>query len=351
MAYQKNSDTAGWKYLTGSNMTDRGFPGSQSGGTGYSDKSLAAINQRINANKTTTQTPGGTGTKTGGSSNSAADAYNALLAAYRGADYSDYYNQMRAAAQAAYDRGMSALNDAYNSQLSSLRSNLDSTKGQLLNNYNYSKGNIMSDAEQSLKEAYINRMLSEKNLAQKMSAQGLSGGATESTMAGMYNNYGNARNNINTTQNRNLSDLENNYNDNLAQAMQAYNSAVANANLQKAQQAIQLENALANNQISALSDYQSLMQSQNNQYLDLLKTAIANGANFTFDATSANNPLSAFAFTQNATTPNTTNYAALQALMNNAGLGVASGANFGGALQSVNNQNALAQILAQLQAK
>lgn len=324
MAFAKNSDTAGWKHFYGTTDTGTKTP-------------------------TNTNTTTDTGTRRTGSttSNNNANAYNALLAAYRGADYSDYYNQMRAAAQAAYDRGMSALESAYGEQMNSLRNNLASTKGQLLNNYNYSKGNIMSDAEQSLKEAYINRMLSEKNLAQKMSAQGLSGGATESTMAGMYNNYGNARNNINTTQNRNLSDLENNYNDNVAQAMQAYNSAVAQANMQKAQQVIALENALANNQISALSDYQSLMQSQNSQYLDLLKAAIANGANFTFDATSANNPLTAFAYTQNATTPAVNNYAAYQALMNGA---APAGGGAAAALQTVNNQNALAQILAQIQA-
>ena len=79
------------------------------------------------------------------------------------------------------------------------------------------------------------------------------------------------------------------------------------------------------------------------------KTAIANGANFTFDATSANNPLSAFSFTQNAFTPAMNNaYAAYQALMNNAGQGAATGAATG-ALSAINNQNALAQILAQLQ--
>ena len=71
----------------------------------------------------------------------------------------------------------------------------------------------------------------------------------------MANNYGNARNEINTTTNDNLSALEGEYNDNVAQALQAYNSAVANAQLQKAQQAIQLRNALANNEIAALQDY------------------------------------------------------------------------------------------------
>ena len=180
-----------------------------------------------------------------------------------------------------------------------------------------------------------------------MSALGLSGGATESTLANMANNYGNARSAINTTQNNNLSNLEGNYSDNLSQAIQAYNSAVANANLQKAQQAIQLENALANNQISALSDYQSLMQNQNNQYLDLLKSAIAHGASFSYDPTSANNAFSAINL-QQARNPNYVNaLTSIQELMGAQNTpGVTSP---GMTVANTAGQNSLAQILAQLQ--
>lgn len=313
---------------SGTNMTQRAYPSSTAGysataskgttlptsssGQGFSQSYLNRV-----ASGTGSKTGGGSSSASASAGNSAADAYNALLAAYQQNDYSDYYNQMRAAAQAAYDRGMSALNSAYGSQLNSLKSNLNETRNQLLNNYNYSRGNINDDAADSLRQAYINKMQSQRNLGQQMAAQGLSGGATETTMANMLNNYGNARNNINTQANRSLSDLENNYNSNLSQAMQAYNSAVANANLQKAQQAIQLENALSNNQISALSDYQSLMQRENQNYLDLLKTAIANGANFNFTPTEANNAVNAVAVQQASMPTANTNYlAALQSLIN-----------------------------------
>ena len=290
---------------TGGNLTSRGYPASYTPTSG------------VNGARTTTAKSTG-GTAKGGSASgySTADAYNALLAAYRQNDYSDYLNQMRAAAQSAYDRGMGALNSAYDAQMNSLNSNLSSARDQLLKNYNYSRGNIANDAADSLRQAYINRMNSERNLGQQMSAQGLSGGATETTLAGMLNNYGNARNNINTTANRSYADLENNYNNNLASAQQAYNSAVANANLQKAQQAMQLENALANNQISALGDYQSLMQRENQNYLDLLKTDIANGANFAYTPTSANNAVQGVAVQQGTMPTANSNYAALQALMN-----------------------------------
>ena len=310
---------------SGTNMTQRAYPSSTSGyaattasrgvslptssGQGFSKDYLS----RVSSGVAGARRSGGTSSA---SSSSAVNPYNTLLAAYQKNDYSDYYNQMRDLAQAAYDRGMGALNSAYDTQLNSLNSNLNETKNQLANQYNYSRGNINSDAADSLKQAYINRMLSERNLGQQMSAQGLSGGATETTLANMLNNYGNARNNITTQQNKSLADLEQNYGSNLSQAMQAYNSAVANANLQKAQQAIALENALANNQISALSDYQSLMQRENQNYLDLLAKAIASGANFNFTPTEANNAVNGVAV-QQASMPTTTNYAAaLQSLMN-----------------------------------
>jgi len=323
----------------GGNLTSRAFPASYTPTSGVSGARTAS-----------TKSSGGT-SRAGGSASgySTADAYNALLAAYRQNDYSDYLNQMKAAAQAAYDRGMGALNDAYGEQMNSLNSNLESARNQLLNNYNYSRNNIANDAADSLRQAYINRMNSQRNLGQQMSAQGLSGGATETTLAGMLNNYGNARNNINTTANRSYADLENNYNNNLASAQQAYNSAVANANLQKAQQAIALENALANNQISALGDYQSLMQRENQNYLDLLKTAIANGANFAYTPTSANNAVQGVAVQQGTMPTANSNYAALQALMN------AQQTPGGGAAISLNSpvttNNDLAQMLAQIYAQ
>lgn len=293
------------------NLRDQGYPSS----IGTSTSGVAGTRTASNGTSGSGSKSGGSSSASTSSASNTADAYNALLAAYRQNDYSDYLAQMREAAQNAYDRGMSALNKAYDSQLSSLSSNLNETRNQLANQYNRSKSSISQDAENSLRQAYINNMLSQKNLAQQMSAQGLTGGASETTMANMLNNYGNARNNINTTMNNNLSSLEGNYSDNLSQAMQAYNSAVASANLQKANQAMSLENALANNQISALGDYQSLMQRENQNYLDLLKAAIANGASFSWNPTEANNEVKAVALQQAANPTLATNYQAIQELL------------------------------------
>lgn len=323
------------------NARDAGYPSSMGTSSGSTGRQLRSTTSG------STKSSGSSRSGSSSSSSSTANAYNALLAAYRQNDYSDYLNQMRQAAQDAYDRGMGALNSAYDSQLNSLSSNLNETKSQLANQYNRSKGNITQDAENSLRQAYINNMLNRKNLSQQMSAQGLTGGATETTMANMLNNYGNARNNINTTMNNNLSNLEGNYSDNLSQAMQAYNSAVASANLQKAQQAMSLENALANNQISALGDYQSLMQRENQNYLDLLKAAIANGASFSYNPTEANNAVKAVALQQAANPALVNNLTAIEELMGGDNVpGVSSpGVTV---VNPTTQSNYLAQILAQL---
>lgn len=160
--------------------------------------------------------------------------------------YLDYMNQLqeqqRQAADATYNSNVAAMNNAYEQRSRLLKNNLDSTLKNLQTDYDASKASINNDAEKSSREAYINNMLSKKNLAQNMAAQGLSGGASETTMAGMENNYGNARNEIATTANENLGNLLDLYNKNRNSAQQAYNDQLAADALQKAQYMTQFEN-------------------------------------------------------------------------------------------------------------
>lgn len=150
----------------------------------------------------------------------------------------------QSAAQNYYNNNLSALQNAYNQRLSGLQSNLASTQDLLKSNFNLSKDNLYSDAERALQEAYINRMMNERALQQQLNAQGLNGGATESAIASLLNNYGNSRNNINTAYNSNLAQLEQAYLNNLAQAQQEYNDAVAQAAADNASYRMELENAL-----------------------------------------------------------------------------------------------------------
>lgn len=172
-----------------------------------------------------------------------------------GYDYASMVNDMlsrqRAAAEAAYANSMGRLTAARDNSLAALRSNLDATLERLKNQYDYSSGVVNDDAAKSLREAYVNYMLNRKNLNQNLSAAGLSGGATESTNANMYNNYGNSRNGINQQLADNLAQLLNEYQNNASTAQQAYNSQYADVMNSYANNMNQLESALANNLVSS----------------------------------------------------------------------------------------------------
>ena len=268
-----NTNPSTYKVLgarNGQNLTAQAYPSSTAGFT---------------PTVTQTTTPGG-----GGAGGGNSKALASLLAAYGQTNpYGDYYNQRNAMAKQAYENSMGALDAAYGAYMQAIEDSFGSTKGQLQDSYNRSKKNIVDDAIHSLKQAYVNKMLSQKNFDQQMSAQGITGGASETSRVSMENNYGNARNDINRTKARNLSDLEGEYNDNLASALQAYNQAVAQAQLAKAEQVMQLENALANNQIAALDDYYSLVKDSEGSMNNAFMAAIQNGQNFSFDPTQVNN--------------------------------------------------------------
>lgn len=174
-----------------------------------------------------------------------------------GYDYASMIAQMlaeqRAAAQAAYDASRGRLDKAYDDTYAALKNNLNSAMDTMRKNYEYGQSVQNEDAAKSLREAYINYMMNRRNLNQNLSAAGISGGATESSLANMYNNYGNSRNDINTTLARNLAQLLNTYENNVASANQAYNSQWADARQNYASNLNQLEQLLAGNLMSNYS--------------------------------------------------------------------------------------------------
>lgn len=145
-------------------------------------------------------------------------------------------------AQRTWQLGLQALNNSMKMRKNALKSNYDSSLESLKSDYDFSSGNINSNAENSLKQAYVNNMMSQKNLKQKLASQGLTGGATESTLARLLNAYGNNRNNIDTQRNKDLSSLENVYTSNRSKALQDYNNALANLEIEN----YNAQNTLAN---------------------------------------------------------------------------------------------------------
>lgn len=241
---------------------------------------------------------GGSSESSGGDSSFDSAAYYAQLQAEAEERAREEAERLRREqeriAQNAYDRNMAALNDAYVQRGDLLKQNYDTTVGALGSSHDMSKGNMDNQANQALREAYINRMMSQRNLAQNMAAQGLSGGLAESTMAGLSNNYGNARNSIEETRANNLAELENTYQNNMASALQNYNNQLAEDSAQKTAYQMQLESDLANLIASSYTDMYNNIPALTEAYTAAMAELAANQAAYTpIEATVDNvvNPL------------------------------------------------------------
>lgn len=208
---------------------------------------------------------GGSGGRSGSGSGSGGDGgsgggYGYEAYGYGGGggyDYASMIAQMlaeqRAAAQAAYDASKARLDEAYDNTYAALKNNLNSSLDTMKKNYEFGQKTQNDDASKSLREAYINYMMNRRNLDQNLAAAGISGGATESSMAKLFNNYGSSRNNINTTLAKNLAQLLNTYENNVASANQAYSLQDAEARRNYASQLNSLEQMLAGNLMSNYS--------------------------------------------------------------------------------------------------
>ncbi len=227
------------------------------------------------------QQQNGSGSGSGGSGGTTISAPAFDMAAYLSA----LRAEQMAKAQAAYDRNMSRIASAYGSAANSLRGNLDSSISRLNAARDKSMNDVNSDAEDSLRQAYINNMMTRRNINQRLSAMGYNGGATETTMSSLENQYGKSRSGINETLNKNIANLDMTYGDNLAQAQQAYNSAMANLYLQRMQMEMQAENALNNAETSAVNASMNI----DGSYMSALQAALANQANYAYDASQATN--------------------------------------------------------------
>lgn len=107
-----------------------------------------------------------------------------------------------------------------------LRAATDLANKNALDVYNSGKAELNANIENQLRELYIARMMADRALPVQMSAQGINGGAAESTIAGNRNQYQSNRNALYQDANAKLADLLKTYNtsvnsneQNLAQQM------------------------------------------------------------------------------------------------------------------------------------
>lgn len=155
-------------------------------------------------------TGGGTGGNVGGTSSGGASGGTAQSI------YENYMAQILADQQAAAQARQQALTDNYNRALSVLQQN-----------YNNETSNLKNSAEDSLRQAYINYMQNQRGIQQNLASMGINGGATESVLANLYNNYGSNRNNINNQLQKSLGELGTAYNSNVADLANSYGANLA----------------------------------------------------------------------------------------------------------------------------
>lgn len=127
---------------------------------------------------------------------------------------------------------------------------------QSLLRYGASKEQANQDAEAAARQAYISRMLQERDLAQQLSANGYSGGMTDSAYLRLLSNYENSRNAIMTDRDRQLAALQLAIDTEQAQADadiakanaeydRAYNDALADIAIARARTQYEGDQALA----------------------------------------------------------------------------------------------------------
>lgn len=243
----------------------------------YRDDPIGYVDRTGGSNGSTNNT-GASGSGSGSSSSSSSAA--AAAAAYQ-AYLEEIRRRQQEAADAAYNRNVSAMNQAFDQRGQLLKGNLDTTLANLQTDYDASRDVINRDATEAAREAYINRMMSQRNLAQNMAAQGLSGGASETTLAGLENNYGNARNQIAATANENLGSLEDLYTKNRNSAMQEYNNQLAADALARAQYMTQFENDRQNMLAQAYDSQLQQLMSLDPSFVAAMSAATGSQAGYT----------------------------------------------------------------------
>lgn len=115
-----------------------------------------------------------------------------------------------------------------------LRAATDLANQGALDIYNSGRAELNANIENQLRELYIARMMADKALPVQMAAQGINGGAAESTLAGNRNQYQTNRNTLYRDANAKLADL-----------LKTYNTSVNNNEQNLAQQMADLRMQLA----------------------------------------------------------------------------------------------------------
>ena len=141
--------------------------------------------------------------------------------------YDDQYGQQESMLgdyRAQQELSAGAARDA---MLKTAQSNYDKALAMRDQTYQKNTGDVNTQTESALTQAAINNAMQQRNIGQQMAALGRSGGAAESTLMGMNNNYGTVRGGLESTRGENLANLALDYSTGKAQDEQAFGNQTA----------------------------------------------------------------------------------------------------------------------------
>ena len=184
-------------------------------------------------------------------------------------EYNNQYGSLMEALLGAYNANNANLDEYYQAMMDALGLNFEDTQALLRSQLGQNQQSLEDERRRALQEAYIARMMSEKQLADQLDAYGLTGGASESVMANLRNNYMNNRASVEEKTQSSLADLLQNYLTNLNSARGNYNSGLMSAAQNRMNARQQLANNLASSQADA-ANY--LANARSGAYEDLFNT-------------------------------------------------------------------------------
>jgi len=138
--------------------------------------------------------------------------------------------------------------EAYAKQIAQQTAALNAAKDQAVNELNSQKTDVSNEYADMYRQLYLQKMASEKNMAQQLAAQGITGGGSESTMLGLNTDYSNALQTGKQNESKAQSELD---------------QAITNTGLATSQEIAQ---ATADNAINSANSYASALQNLINQY-------------------------------------------------------------------------------------
>ncbi len=144
------------------------------------------------------------------------------------ADWKQIYEDKFNESAKGYDEQKKQYEDAMASEAAALQKNKDTAMA-----------NAGKDFESASQQAYIARTMTEKNMPQRLAAQGITGGMTETTNANIFRDFLNSKNAANTAYSKAKTDLENNYMSSSAELKSNWTQKMASLDAQRQAQALE----------------------------------------------------------------------------------------------------------------